>query len=91
MTERERNAVEALKRLLSDVRDDGTISPSMLNLEFAADALAAYNTPDNPPMVPWDEFVAGREFSDGMAELPGGVYIGRYFYNCLRDDLKGGE
>ena len=97
MTERERNAVEALKRLLNDVKDDGTISPSMLSLEFAADALAAYGTPGSPPMVPWDEFVKGKSFMWQTREcaifdetVVGYRTINEGLYNALRNALKGG-
>ena len=92
MTERERKAVEALKATLLLVKaftgPDDAIAVAAIT--GAQSALAAYDTPDNPPMVPWEEFKSGREYYTDNCVFVGGHEILEDEYNAIRNALKGG-
>jgi hypothetical protein len=100
MTERERNAVEALKNTMCLVKaftsPNDAVSASVITEAEAA--LAAYDTPGNPSMVLWEEFY--NSFHKSLRGITGGtvctnshagnILIEKRQYNAIRNALKGG-
>jgi hypothetical protein len=99
MTERERKAVEAQRLALVWFKiagERGTEGRELFKkLNAALAALAAYDAKYHP-MVPWGEFVNGKEevlsfdSVDRYVICPGTALVYKSSYNAIRNALKGG-